>query len=235
MGEAMRLLEEFQPHVTDASRRLRRIAIIFIIALISGFFLAAPIVRLVIDALDLTDVTIVVTSPFQLFNLSVNISFLFALSLTVPYAIWNLYTFLRPGLTRREYRALFGVIPMSLSLFILGSGFGAISMYWGLSFMAKQAAAFGIDNYWDVGTFISQMVTTSALLGVLFQFPIILGLLMKFGIVNARWLEAKRPIVYATTMILVAMLPPSDGVTLVMMTVPLIVLYELTLLVYRGQ
>lgn len=229
------VVEEYQPFFDDISVRIRRVAILFLLVFVVGFFCAPIIVREMIHLLDLQDVTIVVTSPFQLFNLSVNISFLLAATVTVPYLIGNIYMFLRSGLTRDEFTSLFKIIPLSMFLFLTGVAFGAFSLYWGLAFMAKQAALFGIQNFWDVGTFISQLVTTSALLGIIFQFPIILGLLLKTGAVPHSYFEGKRPIVYAATLILVAILPPSDGISLILMTVPVIALYELTLVIYRGR
>lgn len=228
-------VQEYRPYLEDIVFRIRRVAFVFLVIFVLGFFCASAIVRKLIAILNLENVTIVVTSPFQLFNLSIDISFFLASTIAVPYLIWNVYAFLRSGLTKDESGSIFKVIPVSLGLFCLGVAFGGVSMYWGLSFMAKQAAIFGIQNFWDVGTFVSQLVTTSALLGVIFQFPIILALLLRSGIIEVTYLEGKRPIVYAMTLILVALLPPSDGISLIVMTMPLIALYELTLVMYRRR
>lgn len=227
--------EEYQPYLSDIIIRVRRVAIVFMLAFIIGFACAAPAVRAIIFSLDLQSVTVVVTSPFQLFNLSVSIAGMIAAAISVPYLIWNLYAFLRPGLTRTEVISAFKIIPLSVVLFLAGAAFGAISLYWGLAVMAKQAALFGLQNFWDVGTFISQIITTASLLGIIFQFPIVLGLLFKAGVLEYSHFAGKRPIVYASTLILVAILPPSDGISLIIMTLPIILLYELTLVIYRRK
>lgn len=227
--------EEYQPYLNDVIARLRRVAIVFIVTLVVGFLCAAPIVRLLISWLDLTDVTIVVSSPFQLFNLSFSIACMIAAAVAVPHFIWNLYAFLRTGLTRKELISGLKIIPISILLFVAGAAFGALSLYWGLAIMAKQAALFGLQNFWDVGTFISQIITTASLLGIIFQFPIILGLLFRAGVLEYSHFAGKRPIVYASSLILVAILPPSDGLSLIIMTMPIIALYELTLVIYRRK
>lgn len=227
--------EEYQPYLSDIVSRVRRVAIVFFLALIIGFICAAPTVRFIIAWLDLKDVTIVVSSPFQLFNLSLSIAGMIATAVAIPYFIWNLYAFLRTGLTRTEIISVFKIVPLSIILFVVGAAFGAFSLYWGLSIMAQQAALFGLQNFWDVGTFVSQVVITASLLGIIFQFPIILGLLFRAGILEYSHFAGKRPIVYASTLILVALLPPSDGISLIIMTLPIILLYELTLVIYRRR
>jgi sec-independent protein translocase protein TatC len=79
------------------------------------------------------------------------------------------------------------------------------------------------------------VVITSAVLGLLFEFPLILNVLIKVGVVEPTWLRSKRRHAIVLIFVFVALLPPTDGVSLLVMALPLLLMYEITLLINRRR
>ncbi len=227
-------MEEFQSYVAtygeyldDIRKRVYRSVILFAVAFAGGFFLTGPLVRAFLSVLHLKDATIVATSPFQLVDLAMSVGIFCAIVLTLPYIVHQIYGFLRPGLFPNERRIFISFIPVSIFLFILGFAYGFAVMYYALGLIAAVNVGLGVVNLWDIGQFVSQIMITSALLGILFELPLALTFLIRLGIVQVEFLRAKRSHAIVLILILVALLPPTDGLSFVVMSTPLIVIYEL--------
>ncbi len=104
-------------------------------------------------------------------------------------------------------------------------------MYFALIILAEINIKVGIQNIWDIGMFLSQIVLTASLLGVLFEFPIIMTYAIRLNIVNVDILRNKRRLAVFCIFIFVTLLPPTDGISLLAMALPLIFLYEVTIFV----
>jgi sec-independent protein translocase protein TatC len=104
-------------------------------------------------------------------------------------------------------------------------------MYYALVILAKINISIGIQNVWDIGMFLSQIIMTSTLLGVLFQFPIVATFILKTEIITVDNLRDKRRVAVLIIFIFTSLLPPTDGLSLVAMALPLVLLYEVTIFV----
>jgi sec-independent protein translocase protein TatC len=104
-------------------------------------------------------------------------------------------------------------------------------MYYALTILAAVNVRVGIENIWDIGMFLSQIILTSALLGALFQFPIVMTYIIKLRILDVELLKGKRRVAYFVIFIFTTLLPPTDGLSLIAMALPLILLYEATIFV----
>jgi sec-independent protein translocase protein TatC len=224
------ILQEYYIYLEDIRALLYQSAILFIVSFVVGFFFSGKIIRLFLTLFDIKNVSVVVTSPFQFLDLATDISLFIALFVAIPFTILRIYMFLRPAISKSELRTFFFTIPVSFLLFIFGTLYGFMSLYYGLQIIAQVNVSFGLQNLWDVGTFIAQLSTTAVILGGLFQFPLFIFLLSKLGIVTRRSLVERRRIAYSTIVIVVALLPPTDGLSLIIMSLPLIILYEIMIL-----
>jgi sec-independent protein translocase protein TatC len=222
-------VETYGEYLEDLRRRLYRTALLFAAAFACGFFATTPLVRLLVRALSLPDATLVATSPFQLVDLAMNVGLCVAIVATLPFLVWQAYAFLRPGLIERERRLFLLLIPLALGLFCAGFAYGAAILYYALGLIARVNTALGVANLWDITQFLSQITLTAALLGVLFELPLALTILMRAGILDPRLLREKRPHAIVAILILVALLPPTDGLSFIVMSVPLMLIYELTI------
>jgi sec-independent protein translocase protein TatC len=135
------------------------------------------------------------------------------------------------ALTKKELRKLLLSIPLSFLLFFFGFFYGFFILFYSFKLLASVNVNLGIQNIWDISLFLSQMAITSALLGLVFQMPLVITLLIRLKIFSIAFLKSKRRLVILLLCILVSLLPPTDGLSLIAMALPLYLLYEATILI----
>ncbi len=208
---------------------------IFVVVFGFGFFATTPAIKLMMKYIDMPGVTIVTTSPFQLLDLAMSIGFFTACVVVVPVFVYHLYTFLKPGLLPKERASFLLSLPIALGLFLTGFLYGCAILYFGIKLIAQVNVGLGIGNFWNISTFISQIVVTSSLLGLLFIFPLIISFLVKLGIMSISMLKSRRKHAVVIIFMIVSLFPPTDGVSLIMMALPLVLIFELTILFNRRS
>jgi sec-independent protein translocase protein TatC len=159
-----------------------------------------------------------------------DIGMFFAIIVTAPLFIYNVYSFLKPGLLPKERRFFIILIPIGLLLFVTGFLYGFVALYYSLALIASINVGIGVVNLWDIRYFVSSMFITSALLGIVFQFPIILTFLVRMGVMNIDYMKKKRYEAFIMIFAFVSLLPPTDGLSLIIMSVPLVAMYEFIIL-----
>lgn len=230
-----KLLAEYGPYFEELRKRLLVLAIAFVALFAAGFFGAPTIIKRMIDMFALDNVSYIVSSPFQAFSLSVSIGLSAAFAFMFPAVLLQLYGFLRPALTRRERSMLVRSVGLAAVLFCVGFAYGFAILYATLGVVTSFNETLGLSNYWDINTFFGQIFLTSVLLGILFQFPLVVQCLMYFGIATHRGLAQNRRIVFAGAVVIVALLPPTDGLSLLVMALPLVGLFEVVLFFNRPK
>ncbi len=236
MNNFQKTLSRYADYFEELRRRLLSLVKIFAVVFAVGFFAAPPAIKFMMKYLSIfKGVTIVTTSPFQLIELSMSFGFFFACIITVPIFIYHLYSFLKPGLLPKERKIFILSLPLGLGLFLLGFFYSCGMLYMAIGLMAQVNVSLGVANYWDIGIFISQMVLTSALLGILFIFPLVITFLIRLGITTVDFLKSKRRHAIVIIFIIVSLLPPTDGLSLILMAVPLVLIFELTVLFNRKN
>lgn len=229
-NKAQKYIARYGTYLDEIRRRLLSIAKVFALTFVLGFFLTTPLLRVILRSIYLPDVVLVATSPFQLIDLAMSTGFLVASVVAVPLLVYHLYRFFRSALVRRERRRFLLMLPLALLLFVIGFAYGMGTMYFAVIMVSKVNLTLGVANYWDIGTFAAQMILTSSLLGLLFLAPLILTALVRGGMLRPESLIRKRRHVMAGIFIFVALLPPTDGLSMVLMALPLIGMFELTVL-----
>ncbi len=233
MDELKKKLLDYGQYLDDIRRRILKLVIVFIIFFISGFLLTGKILGSVINLLKIKNVTIVTNSPFQFIDLAMNTGILIAIIFCLPIAIYLIYGFLKDGLQPKEKKFFFILLPIGFLLFFIGFIYGFAILYYALGLIANINIKLGVINLWDIDKFLSQIIMTAALLGLIFEFPLVLTFLIRTKIIDQDFLKKKRRLAYALMFVVVSLLPPTDGLSLIIMVLPLIIIYELTILLNR--
>lgn len=223
------LAARYKPFVVEVKRRVVRVVATFFAATILGFVFYEQIIRMLIALLNLDGVNIVFTSPFQFINLAVSCGLATGLVIVFPFLIFQILSFVRPALKRPEFRMLKSLIPFSVFLFLIGFILGVIVMRWQIEIFTTKSQLLGIQNILDFSSLLSTILVTSALLGVGFQFPIVLIILQHYDIVSRKQLAKGRKWVYLGSFIFALLLPPESIIADVFLSLPLIFLFELSL------
>lgn len=233
MEQLQQTVQRYAPYLDQLRKVIYSAAILFIVAFAIGFFSAGRIILFFLENIDIPSIIVTTTSPFQFAHVAVDVGFFAAFTVVSPYIVWRMISFIAPAVTRRERRYIYVALPASLLLFTVGFLYGFMMLYHAFQFVAELNNRFGIQNFWDIRMFMSQIIFTSSLLGTLFQFPIIATLLIKAGVLSRKILVDKRRVGYFCMFIFVSLLPPTDGLSLIAMTLPLVMLYELTIVINK--
>lgn len=217
------------PFLEDLRQRLYVGVVLFASCFVVGFLSANIILKAIITLVTIDDVVLAASSPFQLIEVAMNIGFFLAILITTPYVLYSLYVFILPALTKGERTELLKSIPMAVILFALGCVYGFYVLYYALGLLAAVNTSLGIASFWNIGQFLSQILVTSTLLGLVFLFPVVLTFLIKIKIMTSATLKKHRRIAYFLLLFMAVLLPPTDGLSLLALVAPLLLLYEATI------
>lgn len=227
------LAGKYLPYLVEIRRRLFFVVGLFVIGTVLGFFYYERVIKLILQIFHFQGVNIVFTSPFQFIELAINSSLLIGLLITLPVIVIQILAFLKPALQKREYRAVVTLIPASLVLFLIGFVYGFLMMRSTLEIFYRQATELGVGNFLDVNHFLSVTMITSMLMGLAFEFPLVLTFALRFRIIHVSQIAKMRVIFYLVSIIFVIFLPPTDLLSDFLLELPLAILFELTLILNR--
>jgi len=227
------IINKYSPFLMEVKKRIFFTASLFAIGLIGGFIFSDRIVKILIDVLNLHNVNIVFTSPFQFINLAIATGVAAGITLAFPLIISQVLSFLKPALRPKEYKMVVGFLPFTIFLFLAGFVAGIWMMKWQVELFLSRSVALGIGNVLDISRLLTIVVITSVLLGLAFQIPIILLILMRMGVVKHKQLSKIRPLVYLGSFVFALLLPPDSVIFDVLATLPLVILFEITLILNR--
>ena len=231
--EISSLISKYSPFFKEIKKRFIVTLVIFILALIAGFIFYENIIRFIVGLLRLDGVNIVFTSPFQFLSLAMTSAMLVAIIVVLPLIIYQIMSFLRPALRRNEFKIIVTFIPFSIILFVSGFGFGLVIMRYIIEIFYQKSLELNIGNFLDISNLLSQVLITSALMGLAFQFPIILTILIRLEIISYKFLENYRLWAYIASLIFAAFLPPTDLLSLFLLCLPLVFLFEVTIIINK--
>ena len=172
-------------------------------------------------------------SPMEVFWVQLKLAFVLSLVLAYPWNIWQLWRFLLPALYKNERFALGWGILFSTTLFFAGVGFCVWLILPLLMRFATGFASTELQPIIGLASFLNLAGWLMLAFGLMFQTPILVLLLVRFGVVKASSLAAKRPYVIVGILVLSAILTPPDVVSQVMLGLPTWLLFELGLLLAR--
>lgn len=229
------IINNYSPYFKEIKRRLLFIFYAFLIGTLVGFGFYEDIIKFLIGSLSLRGVNIVFTSPFQFINLAISTGVATGLVVTFPLIIYQIMSFLKPALKDKEYKLITHYIPASLILFLVGFVFGAVIMKWQIEIFLDKSISLGIGNILDITGLLSTVILTSSIMGIGFQFPILLVILNKLGIVTKEDLKKQRRWVYLASFVFALLLPPDSIIADIILSLPLITLFELTIFTFRNK
>jgi len=220
----------FLEHLDELRSRLFRIAIVFVVLLAASWavsdrilaFLMEPIREHLMDGGDI--IFIALTEPFMVY---MKASAIAAIFLSSPFILWQFWGFVAPGLYKKERRAGAVFIVLGTLFFVAGGAFGyyvalPITARWLLSLGTQFKAQLTLQSAFE---FESRMLLGA---GLVFEMPIVILLLSRFGIVTPAFLMRHFRMAVMVIAIAAAVITPSgDALTMAVFTLPMIGLYLL--------
>ena len=232
----------FIEHLTELrSRLLKSIVYLFIFFVISYIFaeniygfLVEPYANAVKD--DNINRRLIYTALHETFITYLKVAFFSAIFVTSPIILTQIWKFVAPGLYTNEKKALLPYLIATPTLFLLG---GMLVYYlvmplaikFFLSFeTSAQISNLPIQLEAKVNEYLSLIMRLIFAFGISFQLPVLLTLLARVGFVNSTYLKKRRKYVVVIVFALAAILSPPDPITQIGLGIPLLILYELSIL-----
>lgn len=227
-------VKKYLPYLQEIQKKLITLLIVILASGVLGFFYYQKILTFVLGIFNLQGVTIVMSSPYQFIDLAINTGIATGTIIAFPLIIYYILGFLKPALAPKEFKLISRLVPLALLLFVVGFGFGAWVMQFVIDIYSKTAIDFNVSNLWDISRFFSQTIIMGLCLALMFELPIIITLLIKLNLIKKDTIAKNRRFVYAGIIVVAALLPPNDVISLSILTIVPLFLFELALLLNKA-
>ena len=166
----------------------------------------------------------------------VNISMTLAFILAVPYILYQLWNFVKPGLYEKEKRAINKAFGFAGILFFIGVLVGYFFVFpLTVRFLGTYQVSDWVVNQISLKSYISMFTWLILIMGIVFEMPALASILSRMGIINKSFLKKYRKHAFVFLIILAAVITPSgDAFTLFVVGAPLYLLYEFSIIVSRD-
>jgi sec-independent protein translocase protein TatC len=189
------------------------------------------------EGLCITDIPFKVQSRNMTgqFTMHIMASFIIGLMIAFPYVCWEVWRFVKPGLQVKERKYSRGAVAAVSVLFFFGVMFGFyVIAPWMVYFLANYSISDMVVNEFDITSYVSTVVMLVFGSGLLFQLPVVIYFLTKVGIVTPEFLRKYRKHSIIIILIVAAIVTPPDPLSQMLITIPLYVLFEISVLISAG-
>lgn len=229
-------------HLVELRKRLIWSLLAFAVLFVLCFFVSKDIYLFLIGPFKQAvgeggTVEMIFTAPQEQFFTQLSVGMFAAFALSFPLIAYQIYAFVAPGLYKRERKAFLPYIIATPILFLIG---GAL-VYYGVMplalrfFLGTQVMEDGVSIQMQtrVSEYLSLIMTLLLAFGVCFQLPVLLTLLARAELVTAKSLGSWRKYAVVAILVVAAFLTPPDPISQIGLALPLLLLYEVSILSVR--
>ncbi len=221
--------EEWIPHLEELRVRIIRAVVVYLVIVGVMWFFHRPVLDFIAKPVG----------KLYLFNVQdpffvrLKISFISALFFTFPYFIWEVWGFVEPALYPHEKRAALLILVSALLLFYSGSLMSVLVIVpRAVQFLLSFSE--GFTTMVNANQYLNFVFWSTVIFGVVFELPVAIGILAKMGIVRSSFLSRRRREIIVAIVILTAVISPTvDMFSLLLMSLPLILLFEVSIWVAK--
>ena len=233
-SEVMTLRE----HLDELRKRLFIVLLFVVLAMVVAFVFRNQIFDILLEpGFGDLDEKPIATEVLETVGVTFKITLMVAFVATLPVVLYQLIMFASPGLTRRERWYLLLFLPAVLIAFGAGVAFGYYVLFPpAFNFLFNFGAENGNAEI-RISSYVNVITSLMFWMGVVFQIPLVLFALGRLGVVTPRWLSRFRRFAVLLAFVAAAIITPTfDPVNQTLVAVPIIILYELGILLARvGQ
>ncbi len=242
MNDETKSQGSFVEHFTELRSRLVKSIVYLFIFFIICYFFAENIYRFLVepyaDAVrgDELNRRLIFTALHETFITYLKVAFFTSLFVTSPIILIQIWKFIAPGLYKNEKKALLPYLIATPTLFLMG---GLLVYYLVMPLAIKFFLSFEtvgeinslpIQLEAKVNEYLSLIMRLIFAFGISFQLPVLLSLLARVGFIDSEYLKKRRKYVIVIIFAVAAILTPPDPITQIGLGIPLLILYELSIL-----
>jgi len=230
------MFDDLKPHIAELRKRLAYSIGALFVAFFVAFYFYEPILEwmtLPLKEVLPDDSYMIATGVPEVFFTAVKVSLFSGFLLALPFILYQFWLFVAPGLYEHEKRYVWPFVFFASGMFFLGAAFAYyIVVPYGFAFLVNFAeqivtVAPKINEY--VGFFTKIMIG----FGIAFELPVITLFLALLGLVDDHTLKSFFKYAIILIFVLAALLTPPDVVTQLLMAIPLIILYGVSILIAK--
>ena len=190
------------------------------------------------EMLGMSDALCISEMPFSLMNISMAgqftthlwVAFVAGLVVAFPYILWEFWRFIKPALQLTEKKYAKGVVFFASLLFMIGVVFGYYLIApLSVHFLGTYQVSTEVPNQIGLSSYISTVTTIVLAGGLIFELPILVYFLTKIGLITPEGMRTYRKHAFVATLIISSIITPPDISSQIMVALPLVVLYEISI------
>ena len=221
-------------HIDEFRSRLIVIVGFFIVAVLVSFFLAKPLIQFLQLDGEVQNITLNAFNVVDPIIIYLKVIIFIAVIIISPVLMYQLWAFISPGLHERERRATLSYIPYAFLLSIGGIAFAyMVLLPYVMRFMMNLSDDLGIVQTIGINEYFSFLFQLIIPFAIVFQLPVVLLFLTRLGILNPTKLVKIRKYAYFGLFVIAAFITPPDLMSHLFVTVPLFILYEISIFISR--
>jgi sec-independent protein translocase protein TatC len=230
-------------HLVELRDRLIKCAIAIAVGGVIGFLLYNRLFAALIQpykdvceahpSSSITNCKLLATDPLEGFTVRLRIATYGGIGIAMPVLLWQLWRFIAPGLYKHERRLAFPFVASALALFVMGAGLA----YWTMPKALSWLQSIGGDNLvtgYQPAKYFTLITYYMLAFGVGFEFPVLLVFLQMVGVLKVETLRRfRRYAIVGITVVVAVITPSGDPVTMLALSVPMCVFYEVSIIIGR--
>jgi sec-independent protein translocase protein TatC len=230
--------ETFVSHLIELRQRVVRALLAFLVMFVAIFlwpgagpvydFLAAPLMNALPQGARM-----IATGVVTPFLVPMKVTALVAFLVALPVILFQAWGFVAPGLYEHEKRLVLPVVVASTVLFLLGVAFCYYFVFGKVFAFINDFAPKSITPAPDIEAYFSFVITMFLAFGITFEIPIVVLVLVRFGVVSVERMRDARPYVIVGSFVVAAVITPPDVLSQFLLAVPMCLLYETGLFLAR--
>jgi len=164
------------------------------------------------------------------FMMHMYVSIMAGLILAAPYVLWELWRFIMPALHSNEKKHSQGAVIVSSLLFMMGVLFAYFLIVpLTINFLGTYQVSQDVPNQIQLNSYISTVISVTLAVGIVFELPILVYFLTKVGFITPAFMKKNRKVMLIIVLVLSAIITPPDIFSQILVCIPLIGLYELSI------
>lgn len=221
-------------HLVALRKILLRSVLAIVVAFVAVFYFAINyLMAFITDPIVERGITVIYTEMSAAMMTKMKVALIAGVVVASPFVFWQIWSFIKPALYKNERKVFRLTFLATVVLFLLGVAFCYVAVYFlavDFFLVAGEDLAtpmLAIDKY------VSFLFGFVVPFGLAFELPVALYITTKIGLTNHKMLASKRKFVILGIVIVAAFLTPPDVVSQIMLSVPILLLFEISLLICR--
>ncbi|MCR8635807.1 twin-arginine translocase subunit TatC [Paenibacillus radicis (ex Xue et al. 2023)] len=228
--------EDWIFHLTEVRKRLLLVFGWFVATLCIGLYVSPSILRFIKSQPGAAGIEWNVFSFTDGLLIYMKCALLFALLFTLPILLYQLWAFVRPGLTDKEAKGALSYVPASFMLFLIGLAFSYLVVFpMMLRFMKNMNSTIGAVETYGIDKYFSFLFDVVLPMSAAFELPVVMLFLTRIGLLTPERLKTGRKYAYVGLAILGSCISPPDMLSHLSVTIPLFMLFEISVFVSGRQ